>query len=48
MKHLIAIGLLLAAGAAYAACTTYTYYVDGKIVTCNECCYAGNCTVTCW
>ena len=40
--------LVLFASAAYAACTTTTYIIDGKITICTTCCYAGNCTVTCY
>lgn len=47
-KALIAIGLTIAATAAWAACTTHTYIVNGKVVTCMTCCYGnGNCTTTC-
>ena len=34
--------------AAYAACSTHTYFINGKYVTCTTCCYGGNCTTTCF
>lgn len=46
-KALIAVALAAAATAAWAACTTHTYIVNGKTVTCTTCCYYGNCTTTC-
>lgn len=32
---------------AYAACTTHTVFVNGKMVTCTTCCFNGHCTTTC-
>ena len=32
---------------AWAACTTHTYYSNGRTKTCTTCCYGGNCTTTC-
>jgi hypothetical protein len=47
MKAIIfAIGLLTA-GVAAAACTTHTYFVNGRIVMCTTCCFGGNCTTNC-
>lgn len=36
------------AGSVYAACTTHTYIVNGRMVTCTTCCYGGNCTTNCF
>jgi len=50
MKKIIAaIALSIFATAAYAACTTQTYIMNGKIVTCTVCCDSmGNCTTNCF
>lgn len=48
-KIIIGSLLLMAATAAYAACTTHTYFVGNKIVTCTTCCDTlGNCTTNCF
>ena len=49
MKKVIlaVIGLTISA-AAYAACVTNTTYVDGRTIICTTCCYAGNCSTTCY
>jgi hypothetical protein len=36
------------AGAAYASCTTHTYFVNGKTVICTTCCYGNNCNTNCF
>jgi len=49
MKKLIA-GIILAVApiAAYAACVTNTYFINGKYIVCTTCCYGGNnCNTTC-
>lgn len=49
MKKIIAfISAALLATAAYAACTTHTYYVNGKVIICTTCCYSGNCNTNCF
>ena len=35
-------------GPALANCTTTTYMMNGRMVTCTQCCYFGNCTVNCF
>jgi len=35
------------AGLAYA-CSTHTYILNGKVVTCTTCCAGQNCTTNCW
>jgi hypothetical protein len=49
-KIVLGLGLLLAtATAAYASCTSHTYYVNGKVVNCTTCCYGGgNCSTSCY
>lgn len=47
-KALIAISLITAATAAWAACSTHTYTINGRTVTCTTCCYFGNCTTNCF
>jgi len=49
MKKLLAAVMALGfAGTVYAACTTHTYIINGKMVTCTTCCYNGNCTTNCF
>jgi hypothetical protein len=47
-KITLAIASLLFASAAYAACTTNSYFINGKYVTCTTCCYGGNCNTSCY
>ena len=47
-KVLLAIASLAVATTAYAACTTHTYMINGKMTTCTTCCFNGNCTTTCY
>jgi hypothetical protein len=52
MRKLV-IYLALAAGigiptAAWAACTTHTYYVNGRYVTCTTCCTGSYCNTNCY
>lgn len=48
MKKILILALLLYSSAVWAACTTHTYYINGRIVTCTTCCYGGNCTTNCF
>lgn len=52
MRKFIAAFLAVCAGAyanvAYAGCSTHTYTVNGKMVTCTTCCYGNNCTTNCF
>ena len=49
MKYLLSIWLFVTASAAYAACTTHTYFMNGRYVTCTTCCdFNGNCTTNCF
>lgn len=48
-KYLIALALALSATAAYAACVTNTTIDrDGRMTTCQICCYGSSCTTTCF
>lgn len=47
-KLVLALAGLFVASAAYAACTTHSYYVNGRYVTCTTCCYGGNCNTSCY
>jgi hypothetical protein len=48
MKYLIAIWALTTATLVYANCTSHTYFINGKMVVCQTCCYGGNCNTTCF
>ena len=39
--------LLLSVSPAFAACSTHTYILGGRVVTCTTCCFGGQCTTTC-
>jgi hypothetical protein len=49
MKRIAAAILLAAiATSAYASCVTHTVFSNGRMVTCQTCCYnGGNCTTIC-
>lgn len=48
MKMILALAALLAATtAAYATCTSHTYFVNGKMTICTTCCTGGHCTTSC-
>lgn len=47
------IGLVLTLGmlaptVAAAACTTHTYYANGRYVTCTTCCTGNYCNTNCY
>lgn len=48
-KSLIALlaGLSFA-GSVYAACTTNTYFINGRTVICTTCCFGNNCNTNCF
>ena len=49
MKNfLIAAWLAVSSSMVWAACTTHTYYANGKYVTCTTCCYGNNCNTNCY
>ena len=43
---LFVIGLTIS-GLAVAQCVTNTYFINGRTIFCQTCCYYGNCTTTC-
>lgn len=47
-RFLVAAALALTATAAYAACTTHTFWQNGRYTTCQTCCLGNNCTTTCF
>jgi hypothetical protein len=47
-KALIAIALAATATATWAACTTHSYTMNGRFITCTTCCYGSNCTTNCF
>lgn len=47
-KLIVAISLAAAATAAWAACATHTYTLNGKTVTCTTCCYGAQCFTNCY
>lgn len=50
MKRTLAACVLLFVvliGQAEAACSTHTYWINGKSCTCTTCCYGNNCNTTC-
>ena len=50
-KIIAAVAIAGAATAAWAACSTHTYVINGKVVTCMTCCIgegqSRTCTTTC-
>ena len=49
MKNfLIAAWLAVSSSMVWAACSTHTYYSNGKYVTCTTCCYGNNCNTNCY
>lgn len=47
-KIAVLLGSMAVATSVYAACSTHTYTVNGKMMTCTTCCYGGNCTTNCF
>ena len=47
-KVIAALAAMGVATSVYAACTTHTYTVNGKFVTCTTCCYGNNCNTNCF
>jgi hypothetical protein len=47
-KFLAAISIALVTTGAWASCSTHTYTMNGRMVTCTTCCYFGNCTTNCF
>ena len=48
-KLLLAVWLVVSAGAVYAGCSTQTVTMNGKMTVCTTCCdQYGNCNTTCF
>ena len=48
-KLILAVWLVVSAGAVYAGCSTTTINQGGRMVVCTTCCDQwGNCNVTCF
>lgn len=48
MKIILTMLALLTATAAYAACRSKTYFINGRVIICTVCCdNHGNCTEIC-
>ena len=47
-KFLIGLGLAAVVTAAWANCTTHTYFMNGRMVTCTTCCYGNSCSTNCY
>jgi hypothetical protein len=47
-KVLAALAAMGVATSVYAACSTHTYLVNGKMLTCTTCGYNGNCNTNCF
>lgn len=46
-RLLLILVIVLLPNVALADCQRVTIVVDGKLVSCQQCCWAGHCTVTC-
>lgn len=46
-KLFVAAVALAFTGIAWA-CSTHTYFVNGRMVTCTTCCTGGHCTTNCF
>lgn len=47
-KAIVGIYLASLATMTWAACTTHSYNMNGRFVTCTTCCYGNNCTTNCF
>jgi hypothetical protein len=47
-KFIVATYLATVATMTWAACSTHTYMMNGRMVTCTTCCYGANCTTNCF
>jgi hypothetical protein len=49
LRTVVSLLLLLSSASAYASCVTHTIFTaDGRMQTCQTCCYGGNCTTHCF
>jgi hypothetical protein len=47
-KVLAALGIALVTTGAWAQCSTHTYVINGRMVTCTTCCYGPSCSTNCF
>lgn len=47
-KAIIGAYLVTLATMTWASCTTHTYMMNGRMITCTTCCYGANCTTNCY
>jgi hypothetical protein len=47
-KAIIGVYLATLATMTWASCTTHSYTMNGRFVTCTTCCYGGNCSTNCF
>ena len=47
-KVIIGVYIATLATMAWASCTTHSYTMNGRFVTCTTCCYGSNCTTNCF
>lgn len=47
-KIIVALTLAATATAVWATCTTHSYSINGRYVTCTTCCYGNNCSTNCY
>jgi hypothetical protein len=47
-KAIIGVWLGLSVTMVWASCSTNTYIMNGRVVTCTTCCYGANCTTNCF
>jgi hypothetical protein len=49
IKRILAgLGIALITTGAWAQCSTHTYVMNGRMVTCTTCCYGSNCSTNCF
>lgn len=48
MKKILLVTTLLFSTLAMADCVYNTYQANGRIVTCQTCCYGNSCNTTCY
>lgn len=47
-KVILSAALAISPVLAWASCTTHSYWINGKYVTCTTCCFGSNCNTTCF
>lgn len=46
-KFVVGLVFMMVLLAAWASCTTHSYFYNGKMVYCTTCCVNNNCQTTC-